>query len=252
MKIYTVSDVHVDYEFNRKWISDLSPVNYRGDVLLLGGDITDELALLEQCFRELVKKFYKVLYVPGNHELWVTRDKGITSIEKYQQITKMTDANGILMKPFHWQHLSIVPLQSWYDFSFASPCAKLLNSWVDFSACVWPDQMQPIDVTEYFLEKNLPCLTVKNEVVISFSHFLPRIDLMPNYIPQGYRYLYPVLGSNLLEQQIRNIGPDIHVYGHSHVNRQVTLNGIKYINNAFGYPSESRISNKSLLCIYEC
>lgn len=252
MKIYVVSDVHIDYEANRKWVSNLSSVDYLEDILLLCGDVSDELDLLERCFSELTKKFFKVLYVPGNHELWVVRNKSLTSIEKYYQICRLADANGILMKPFSWRHLSIIPLQSWYDFSFASPCERLLNTWTDFKACIWPSQMQPVDVTEYFLAQNFPHLTIENDFIISFSHFLPRIDLMPNYIPEKYRYLYPVLGSNLLEQQIRRLNPDIHVYGHSHVNRQVVLDGIKYINNAFGYPSEYGISSKNLLCIYEC
>ncbi len=251
MKIYAVSDVHIDYETNRKWISNLSSMDYIEDVLLLCGDISDELELLEWCFKELTKKFFSVLFVPGNHELWVVRNKFLTSIEKYHQICKLADNHGVLMKPFHWQHLSIIPMQSWYDFSFASPSARLLDSWTDFQACIWPNQMQPIDVTEYFLAQNFPHLTIENDVVITFSHFLPRIDLMPSYIPEKYRYLYPVLGSNLLEQQIRRLNPDIHVYGHSHVNRQVELGGIKYINNAFGYPSEYGISSKNLLCIYE-
>jgi predicted phosphodiesterase len=53
-----------------------------------------------------------------------------------------------------------------------------------------------------------------------------------------------------LEQQIRLLRSDIHVYGHSHVNRRIEIGGITYINNAFGYPSETRIAAKRLLCIH--
>ena len=74
---------------------------------------------------------------------------------------------------------------------------------------------------------------------------------MPSYIPRSLRYIYPVLGSNLLEKQVRILNPDMHIYGHSHVNRNVTVDGIQYINNAYGYPSEERIASKALLCIYE-
>jgi Icc-related predicted phosphoesterase len=140
---------------------------------------------------------------------------------------------------------------AWYDFSFAVPCKKLLESWADFRACSWPQPFQPRDVNEYFLKKNVHHLNITNQTVISFSHFLPRIDLMPSYIPQVYHYLYPVLGSVLLEKQIRVLTPHIHVYGHSHVNRSVTLQGVQYINNAFGYPSEDRIARKRLLCVCE-
>jgi Icc-related predicted phosphoesterase len=89
-------------------------------------------------------------------------------------------------------------------------------------------------------------------MVVTFSHFLPRIDVMPSYIPRHRRMLYPILGSDRLERQLRLFKPSIHVYGHSHVNREVEIEGVTYINNAFGYPEETRITAKRLLCIHEC
>lgn len=41
--------------------------------------------------------------------------------------------------------------------------------------------------------------------------------------------------------------PDIHVYGHSHINRNVRIDGIRYINNALGYPQESAIAARRLI-----
>ena len=63
--------------------------------------------------------------------------------------------------------------------------------------------------------------------------------------------LFPVLGTERLEARIRAIRPDIHVYGHSHLNRDMVLDGITYVNNAFGYPREGRIARKALHCIHE-
>jgi predicted phosphodiesterase len=59
------------------------------------------------------------------------------------------------------------------------------------------------------------------------------------------------MGADILERQLRRLGASIHVYGHSHLNRRVTLAGVEYINNAFGYPSETRIAAKRLLCIHD-
>lgn len=251
MRVFAVSDVHVDYIENREWLTQLSSVDYRQDILILAGDVTDDLLILEQCFSELSEKFLKVLFVPGNHELWVSRDNVEDSIEKFRLICGIALAHDIVIEPFHIGSLSIVPLLSWYDFSFGEPSTQLLKTWTDFKACRWPDEMQVGQITAYFTEQNKANLQINNRTVISFSHFLPRIDLMPIYIPQVYRYIYPALGCVTLEQQIRELAPDIHVYGHSHVNRCVTLDGTKYINNAFAYPSEVSISSKRLLCIYE-
>jgi Icc-related predicted phosphoesterase len=77
------------------------------------------------------------------------------------------------------------------------------------------------------------------------------VDLMPHFIPPQRRMLYPVLGSTGLEVQIRRLRPAIHVYGHTHVNRNLALDGVLYVNNAFGYPHETAITAKELKCIYE-
>jgi hypothetical protein len=68
-------------------------------------------------------------------------------------------------------------------------------------------------------------------------------------VPEEYRYLYPVLGSKRLERRLRALGSGTHIYGHSHLNRNVRLDGVTYINNAFGYPSEGHIANKTLLYV---
>lgn len=251
MRVFVVSDVHIDYKENREWLLNLSTEEYVDDVLILAGDLTENLGMLRESFESLQQKFKKVLFVPGNHELWVVRDKTEHSFQKYYDICELAEETGISMEPYHDGGVSIVPLLGWYDFSFAEPTKMLLDTWMDFRLCRWPEELGQAEITQFFIERNEPYLDVKNETVISFSHFLPRIDLMPPYIPQNYRFVYPALGSNMLEEQVRRLDPDIHVYGHSHVNRHVTIDGVKYINNAFGYPSEHNISMKELLCIYE-
>jgi hypothetical protein len=79
---------------------------------------------------------------------------------------------------------------------------------------------------------------------------VPRIDIMPSYIPFEKRNIYPVLGNIRIEEQIRKIGSNIHVYGHSHVNTRMVKDNVLYINNAFGYPYETKITAKKLICIH--
>ena len=70
-------------------------------------------------------------------------------------------------------------------------------------------------------------------------------------MPSKHRVLDPVLGSTRLEEQLRRLAPDIHVYGHSHINRNVRIDGIRYINNALGYPQESAIAARRLIEIVD-
>ena len=250
MKVFALSDVHVDYQASKQWLLGLSTLDYQRDILILAGDLTDDLQLLEKCFRSLSSKFRKVLFVPGNHELWTIRDNIETSFQKFERILEICSDCEIWTDIYQQGRLSIVPLFSWYDFSFGEPCIKLKHTWSDFRTCVWPGYTE-LDITRYFISKNTDRLGAFNQVLISFSHFLPRIDLMPSYIHPSQRYLYPVLGSSLLGEQVSALKPKIHVYGHSHVNRRVEIEGIYYVNNAFGYPSETRITSKELLCIHE-
>jgi predicted phosphodiesterase len=251
VRIFALSDIHVDYEMNARWLADLSTIEYRDDVLILAGDVSDFLERLGWALRILTARFRRVMYVPGNHELWVIRDPGHgTSLAKFERLQAVVAQSGACMQPETLDGVLIVPLQGWYDYSFGPPSSELLESWMDFHACRWPAHFQMRDVAAHFQALNPTSPPVHEGMLISFSHFLPRIDLMPPYIPRARRMLYPVLGSAGLEEQLRALKTRIHVYGHSHVNRQVAIDDVVYINNAFGYPDETRISAKELLCIH--
>lgn len=216
---------------------------FRNDILVVAGDVSDSLDAVTMTLTALADRFRKVLYVPGNYELWIIRDPKLkSSSEKLRAVLAIAESCGASTKPFHSQKLSIVPLFGWYDYSFGEPSSDLTAIWMDFRNCRWPHHFRAQEISSLLSSFNEPLPTIANKTVISFSHFLPRIDLMPQYIPLHHRYLYPILGSYTLERQLRRLGTTLHVYGHSHVNRCVTLDGVNYINNAFGYPSETRIA----------
>ena len=251
MRVFALSDIHVDYEINAKWVADLSKFDYTEDIIILAGDVSHDMRKVETTLVTLCERFRQVLFVPGNHDIWVMKHETFNSIEKFEMVCKLANDIGAATTPVDYQQLTLIPLLSWYDYSFGKPNEWLQSAWTDFVACKWPNNMGNPEITSYFLDKNQKYLTIKNTKVITFSHFLPRIDVMPSYIPASRRTLYPVLGSSRLDSQIRKTGATLHVYGHSHVNRHVTIDGITYINNAFAYPNEQRIAAKDLQCIYE-
>jgi len=252
MRVLATSDVHVDYAVNAQWVESLSLVDYQNDVLILAGDITDSLLKLERCFGMLARRFMKVLFVPGNHDLWVARDKNLhDSFQKLEEVRRVASQCDVSMAPFHRGTLSIIPLMSWYDFSFGQPTQELKQMWADFRACRWPDGMDTADVAARFQAMNHYQRRSDHETIISFSHFLPRIDVMPETLPHRVKLLFPILGTRRLEQEVRRLRSTIHVYGHSHLNRRVQLDGTLYVNNAFAYPQETSIAAKALTCIHE-
>jgi Icc-related predicted phosphoesterase len=256
MRVFAVSDLHVDYPANAQWVAELSISEYRDDIMIVAGDISNSLPRLERTLSTLAARFRRVLYVPGNHELWVTGDEdgkssGKTSLTKFEQVCAVAEEAGASMRRYDRDGLSIVPLLGWYDYSFGQPSQLLLDSWMDYRACRWPRDFAPPDVAAHFEKLNDTTAAAGDAHVITFSHFLPRIDVMPEFIPQEKRLVYPVLGAARLDEQVRKLRPKMHVYGHSHVNRRVDIDGVTYINNAFGYPHETRITAKQLLCIHE-
>jgi len=258
MRIFAISDLHIDYEVNARWIADLSSADYKEDVLVLAGDVTDTLRLLDWCLGTLTRRFRKVLFVPGNHELWVIRDaRDRNSLQKFSDVAAVVAASGASMQPICERGVSLIPLFAWYDYSFGEPSEELQLMWMDYHACRWPAGFGAAEIAAHFAALNHSHSGYRQAdaghgKVITFSHFLPRIDVMPDFIPASKRFLYPVLGATQLDRQLRLLNADIHIYGHSHVNRRVDIDGVTYINNAFGYPDETRIAAKRLLCIHEC
>ena len=251
LRIFALSDIHTDHEDNRRWVAQLSMSDYREDVLILAGDISDSLARLEWTLTALATRFARVLYVPGNHDLWVHRDREAwNSLEKFQRVRQVVRDAGGSTEVFQRGEVTVLPMLGWYDYSFGQPSEHLRQVWMDFHACRWPTDLPEHHIAAHFAALNtLPAAPTRT--VITFSHFLPRIDVMPNYIPPDKRIIYPVLGSSMLDVQLRAAGSNMHVYGHSHVNRQVCIDEVTYINNAFGYPTETRSAAKQLLCVHE-
>lgn len=250
MRIFCVSDLHIEHANNRAWLERLSETEYREDILILAGDLCDAMPLIEWGLDALAGRFRKVLYVPGNHDLWVLREPGnLLSTGKLERLRAACARRGVSMAPYHCGELSIVPLFSWYDASFGIASAQLHERWVDFHACRWPAGLHGDGINGHFLGMNDAALEVRNRTVISFSHFVPRADLLPDTATT--RLLLPVMGSVGLEAQIRRLQPAIHVYGHSHRNADVIRDGIRYINCALGYPNERRDSTMQLRSIFD-
>ena len=247
MKVFAVSDLHVDYDENDRWVSQISQSDYTDDVLLCPGDISHHISSVRRTLEHLRRCFREVVYVPGNHELWVARREDSDSIVRFKEVLAVAEDCGVHTRPLLIGGFALVPLFAWYDFSFGAPSGHLRSAWVDFHACIWPGMEVP-EVAEYFKSLNLPGVRTYDEPVISFSHFVPREELLPR--PESSRaFLRPVLGSKDIDRQLRSLGSKLHIYGHYHVNGRREFDGVTYINNSFGYPAETYITAKALVCV---
>lgn len=236
MRVFATSDLHTDYKENFLWLKELSDIAYRDDTLIVAGDVSDRLEIIRETLLLLRSKFRHVLFTPGNHELWV-RNSQINSIDKFQQVLKLCEAIDVITKPLRLEDLWIVPLFSWYDGVYDAD----MKAWVDFHLCKWPDNIQSLP--EYFLSLNEPHLRSYDKQVITFSHFIPRAELLPPPEYMRFSWLPDVSICAALDAQIRKINSTVHVCGHTHTTIDKVIDDVRYIQNAVRYPKERRTNN---------
>jgi Icc-related predicted phosphoesterase len=238
MRILAISDLHTDFRENKALLEQLPDTTYRRDILIAAGDISDRLETLKSTLALLQSKFMKVFYVPGNHELWV-RKEVCTSVEKFFTVLALCKALEIQTAPEKVHGIWIVPLFSWYEPQFDaddSGDANALGGWADFYLCKWPAWMG--QVCAFFLKMNEPRLRSYDGPIISFSHFLPRRDLLPSVERLKFKGLPKVAGCATLDEQIRQLRSCMHVFGHSHISCDRVIDGVRYIQNPLRYPRE--------------
>ena len=238
MRVFAASDVHTDFKENWSVIAELSASEYKNDALIVAGDVADQPGVIHDTLLILRSKFKRVFYVPGNHELWV-RGGGLDSLEKFFRIIELCDSLGVEIRPAKAAGVWIVPLLSWYEASFAVEAGaeeSELEGWADFRFCKWPDSVG--QVSEYFIKMNEPNIRTYDGPVVSFSHFLPRPELLPPRKNLRFKGLPEVAGSTSIDHQIRRLNSRVHIFGHSHINYDCIIDGVRYVQNALAYPNQ--------------
>lgn len=244
MRLFATSDLHTDFRENWQLLRQLSDVSYREDALIVAGDIADKIVTIRDTLALLRSKFRQVFYVPGNHELWVRNDTA-DSVEKLHRVLELCETLRVQVRPARAAGLWVVPLFSWYDAAFdaggeegeeGARATAQLEGWADYYLCKWPEGVGPLSA--YFLGMNAPHLRSYDAPVVSFSHFVPRRELLPPREHLRFKGLPRVAGSPALDEQIRELKSVIHVFGHSHISCDRVIDGVRYVQNALCYPKE--------------
>ena len=272
-RVWAISDIHVDHRENRLWLERLCGEEHGDDILILAGDVASNRELVEWALERLAAAYSRVFFVPGNHDLWVIRDEPNDSLDQFNELMGVCSELGVLTQatrisaPEGGRAVFIVPLNAWYsepaegeDSLFVPKEGEdpSLSMWADRARIRWPDSLS--SPAAYFLSLNQLHETVAEDTdVISFSHFLPRTELIFSSADERARFgeqggdraplfnFSRVAGSMGIERQIRQLGSVVHVHGHQHRNRDREIEGVRYVSHCLGYPQERRSSGRSLL-----
>jgi predicted phosphodiesterase len=231
MRIWAISDLHADFRDNRRLLERIPAGEHRGDALIVAGDVADQLPIVTDVLGELRQRFAEVFFVPGNHELWVRADPR-DSVEKFHAVLAAARAAGVRTGPARAGDAWVVPLFSWYHEHFdvaGDADAESLEAWADRYFCRWPEGTGRVD--RFFAQMNEPALRAYDAPVVSFSHFVPRPDLLPPVSWLRFKGLPLVAGSVEIDAQLRRVGSRVHVFGHTHIPEDRVVEGVRYVQN---------------------
>ena len=143
-RLLAVSDLHVGYPENRAYADALSPGD-PGDWLIVAGDVGEVFADVGFVLASLASRFAKVIWTPGNHELWTLPSDPVAlrGAARYEALVKVCRRFGVLTPEDEfpvWDGpggpVTVAPLFTLYDYSFR---AGATGRWRDRCAAdPWP------------------------------------------------------------------------------------------------------------------
>jgi 3',5'-cyclic AMP phosphodiesterase CpdA len=88
--LFAVSDLHSSYAANRQIVAELRPES-GDDWLIVAGDVDETFGDIEKALRLLRQRYAKVIWTPGNHELWTLRRDPVQlrGEARYQALVQM-------------------------------------------------------------------------------------------------------------------------------------------------------------------
>jgi 3',5'-cyclic AMP phosphodiesterase CpdA len=127
-RLLAISDLHIGYQENRAHADSLAPA-HPDDWLIVAGDVGEVFADVGFVLASLANRFARVIWVPGNHELWTppTDPVALRGVARYEALVKVCRRFGVLTPEDEFPvwpgpdgPVTIAPLFTLYDYSFGS------------------------------------------------------------------------------------------------------------------------------------
>jgi 3',5'-cyclic AMP phosphodiesterase CpdA len=257
-RLLALSDLHVAFPENRKLVEELRP-GAAGDWLLLAGDVGEVFADVEWALGALSSRFERVIWVPGNHELWTHPQDPVQArgARRYQLLVDTCRSLGIATPedPYPvWDGpggpVAIAPLFLLYDYSFLPKGALtkeegLARAYETGVVCSDEIMLHPdpfpsreawcrarVDATERRLAERDPALPV-----VLVTHW-PLVR-EPTDVLRYPEFAQWCGTARTRDWHVRFKVATV-VYGHLHIPRVTWYDGVRFVEASVGYPREWR------------
>ncbi|HOO33570.1 MAG TPA: metallophosphoesterase [Thermotogota bacterium] len=250
MKIAILSDIHFDINYSEQDSLEEALIRKlkedQPEYFIIAGDLSNDykksLYHLDKIQNE---SGVKLLFVPGNHDLWnIENDDKSTSYiyEKLREFGGNLCGNPVQLN----ERWTVVGDILWYDYSFAdskfsfedlSTGKYAERNWKDKEYISW--EMDDVRVTEGFRKKiDDQLLKNKGKNIILVSHMLSHNEFTVKN-QDLWKYFNGYLGSSRYTELIRNHDSVRYsIMGHVHYRKEYVDHGVRYLCNCLNYRKE--------------
>ncbi|MEV4756914.1 metallophosphoesterase [Micromonospora sp. NPDC049559] len=257
-RLLGISDLHVAYADNRAFVSDMWPESPE-DWLLVAGDVGERFTDVEWALRVLSERYARVVWAPGNHELWTPREDPVTlrGEARYQRLVELCRDLGVVTPEDPYPVWSgpggpvlVVPLFLLYDYSFRPPGASTKEEALALAyeagvvctdeALLHPDPYPSreawcaarVETTERRLAQ------LDGDLPIVFVNHYPLVREPTRIL--HYPEFAQWCGTERTADWHRRFRTAAMVYGHLHIPRTTWHDGVRFQEVSVGYPREWR------------
>ncbi|MGI5347874.1 metallophosphoesterase family protein [Streptomyces sp. CA-250714] len=257
-RLLAVSDLHVGMAANKPVTEALRPHSDE-DWLIVAGDVAEHFDEVAWALRLLAERFARVIWTPGNHELWTPRGDPVQlrGAERYAQLVELCRSLGVLTPedPYpRWTgpdgEVVIAPVFQLYDYTFRAPGThtkeeSLARAHASGVVCtdeylLHPDPHPAIDdwcrERVAATEKRLDALDAATPLVLVSHWPLLREPTDVMWYPEFAQWC----GTELTADWHTRYNVAVAVYGHLHIPRTTHHDGVRFEEVSIGYPREWR------------
>ena len=256
--LYAISDLHIAYAENRAVLEGLRPV-HPGDWLIVAGDVGEVFADVTDALALLAGRFAKVIWAPGNHELWTPRDdpKQLRGEARYRELVEVCRALGVATPEDEYPVWTgaggpavVAPLFLLYDYSFRiagldTKEASLARAYEAGVVCTdeillhpdpYPSREAWCDARVTFTEQRLSAIDPGLPTVLINHWPMVREPTRILTYPEFAQWC----GTDRTADWHIRFRAAVSVYGHLHIPRTTYYDGVRFEEVSVGYPREWR------------